>query len=233
MSSRNLKITASIFMLLDHIALFLINPILPIYWLFRILGRISFPIFAFLIVEGLKYTKNFTNYLKRLLLLGFVLEILLLILFFTFGYNYTYFKFLGNHITSINILPTLLNGLIAIYFLKKNNLIGKFIYLLNFIFSFFLPYGFFGFLLITSFYLIKNKILLSLIVFMLNIIYFIYPYILFDEVNLFRFIQIFSMASLPILFAYKPKKENRFKHLFYYFYPAHIIVLYILMILFK
>ena len=48
-----LKIIAAISMLLDHIGLILF----PSIEIFRILGRIAFPIFAFTIAEGAKYTR--------------------------------------------------------------------------------------------------------------------------------------------------------------------------------
>jgi hypothetical protein len=63
LSSNILKIVACISMLLDHIGFIFF----PQYIIFRILGRIAFPIFAFMIAEGCFYTKN---KLKRLLVMS-------------------------------------------------------------------------------------------------------------------------------------------------------------------
>ena len=68
-----LKIMALVFMTLDHIGLFMgkyenLHEIVPI---FRILGRLSFPIIIFLLVEGIRYTKNVGKYFIRLGLLAF------------------------------------------------------------------------------------------------------------------------------------------------------------------
>ncbi len=54
-----LKILACVFMVLDHIG-FILFP--HIVWL-RYIGRLAYPIFAFLIAEGCRYTKNKAMYL--------------------------------------------------------------------------------------------------------------------------------------------------------------------------
>ena len=54
LSSNQLKIIACITMLIDHIGYYL----LPNVGVLRLIGRLTFPIFAFLISEGAKYTKN-------------------------------------------------------------------------------------------------------------------------------------------------------------------------------
>ena len=53
-----LKIIAALLMLIDHIGVFLFPDIL----VFRYIGRLSFPLFAFMISEGARYTKNKINY---------------------------------------------------------------------------------------------------------------------------------------------------------------------------
>ena len=71
-----LKIVAIISMTFDHVGVFL-NTLstssvfgsdiyYTISYLFRIIGRISFPIFIFLLVEGIRHTKNVYKYLFRL-----------------------------------------------------------------------------------------------------------------------------------------------------------------------
>ena len=61
LSASTLKIFACVFMLIDHVGLILL-PDLPIL---RVIGRLAYPIFAYFIAEGCRYTRN---KLKRFLL---------------------------------------------------------------------------------------------------------------------------------------------------------------------
>lgn len=65
-----IKLIAITTMLIDHIGLsygYISNQLNPnLYMMLRTIGRIAFPIFAFGIVNGMKYTKNKENYLFRL-----------------------------------------------------------------------------------------------------------------------------------------------------------------------
>lgn len=70
-SSAGLHILAMTFMLSDHIWATLLTQDM---WLTYI-GRIAFPIFAFMIAEGLRQTKNAKKYLLRLLILAVISEI--------------------------------------------------------------------------------------------------------------------------------------------------------------
>ena len=54
LSNNALKIIAAIAMVCDHMGVILF----PDLFFLRVIGRLSFPIFAFLIAEGAKYTKN-------------------------------------------------------------------------------------------------------------------------------------------------------------------------------
>ncbi|MFA9468723.1 TraX family protein [Streptococcus sp. E24BD] len=61
-SAFSLRLIAMIIMLIDHTGAVFFPQFL---WL-RYIGRLAFPIFAFLIVEGYSYTKDFRRYLLRL-----------------------------------------------------------------------------------------------------------------------------------------------------------------------
>lgn len=65
-----IKLIAITTMLIDHIGLsygYISNQLDPnLYMMLRTIGRIAFPIFAFGIINGMKYTKNKENYLLRL-----------------------------------------------------------------------------------------------------------------------------------------------------------------------
>lgn len=83
MSGTALKWIAVISMLIDHTAEVLMNhnaaltePIwAQIYVLMRGIGRIAFPIYAFLLVEGFLHTRDVKKYLTRMFLFAVVSEI--------------------------------------------------------------------------------------------------------------------------------------------------------------
>lgn len=81
LSGAKLKYIAFLSMLIDHVNKALIYPnldgdiLLNISDLFDIIGRVAFPIFAFLLVEGFFKTKNRGKYLITLLIFGFISEI--------------------------------------------------------------------------------------------------------------------------------------------------------------
>ncbi len=68
LSGNLLKLIAALTMLVDHTGMILFPNVL---WL-RIIGRLSFPIFAFLIAEGCRHTKNRLRYLSVIFCLGVV-----------------------------------------------------------------------------------------------------------------------------------------------------------------
>ena len=71
MSSFALHILAMLLMLCDHLQLTLL-PDLPIL---RCVGRLAFPLFAFMAVEGYLHTRSLKKYLLRLLMLAVISEI--------------------------------------------------------------------------------------------------------------------------------------------------------------
>ena len=71
MNSFALHVLAMLLMLCDHLQLTLL-PELPIL---RCVGRLAFPLFAFMAVEGDLRTRSLKNYLLRLLMLGVISEI--------------------------------------------------------------------------------------------------------------------------------------------------------------
>ena len=69
LSSNALKLIALVSMTVDHIGLILF----PQYRVLRIIGRIAFPIFAYMIAEGCRYTSNRIRYFLTIFLLTLLL----------------------------------------------------------------------------------------------------------------------------------------------------------------
>lgn len=66
-SSNELKIIAIIAMISDHLGYYMGFIFTEkVSYLLRNIGRISMPIFAFMIVEGFFYTKNYKKYINRI-----------------------------------------------------------------------------------------------------------------------------------------------------------------------
>ena len=75
LSQETLKIIACVTMLIDHVGAtvvesqFFVTPFDGIYYLYfamRIIGRVAFPIYCFLLAEGAHYTHNPRKYALRL-----------------------------------------------------------------------------------------------------------------------------------------------------------------------
>ena len=99
LSGSALKIIALVSMTMDHIAYYLMEHGSLMYDLMRTMGRMAFPIFAFLLVEGYVHTRSTRKYALSLLAFALISEIPWWLL---------------NHDNTHNVFFTLLLGLIAI-----------------------------------------------------------------------------------------------------------------------
>jgi len=70
LNANTLKIIALISMVIDHVGVMIFPSTL---WL-RCLGRISLPIFAYMIAEGCRYTKDPKKYFLRIFILGLLCQ---------------------------------------------------------------------------------------------------------------------------------------------------------------
>ena len=73
-SQTGLKLIACVTMLLDHLGYAFIHQPYGVYALLRVIGRLSFPIYCFLITEGIHHTKSPAKYLLRLGILAVLSE---------------------------------------------------------------------------------------------------------------------------------------------------------------
>jgi len=112
-SGNGLKWIAILTMLTDHAGLVLYahmqGAIYEYYQVFRYIGRISFPIYCFLLVEGFYHTHNVHNYIWRCFLFGLISEVP-----FNFALMQTAF-----YPQSQNVYFSLTTGLCTIYCLER------------------------------------------------------------------------------------------------------------------
>lgn len=217
MNSFHLKIAACLFMLVDHVgALFFPDLI----WL-RVIGRFSFPLFAYLLAIGFTNTSNVYKYLGRLLIFALVSQPIF------------YLAFPG---VTLNIFVTLFLGLVAIFLYNKikNKYLAMamvlFIALLGELIK--VDYGWYGVLFPISFYwYISSKNIFNLVIWQISLnIFFILQRYLLAQLNLFIFesqifIQFFSLVPLFFIKFYNGQIGRRFKYVFYAFYPGHLLFL--------
>ena len=195
-NSNLLKILAIIFMLLDHMW----ATIIPgNQWMTNV-GRLAFPIFAFLIVEGFTHTSDLNKYIKRLFIFALISEI-------PFNLIYT-----GSWIFPFhqNVMFTLLLGLLCISEMDKvkNNkeiksriksILKLVLYLLISIIGF-VDYGITGVLTIIVFYIFKD----FKYAWLGQLISLIFLYIVFFKgqsvvINIFDFEYFLPLQSIGIL----------------------------------
>jgi len=200
-----LKIIAIVAMIFDHGG----QIFFPHSLIFRIIGRIALPIFAYGIAEGVRHTADIKKYFFRLLFLGTITQVPYGLLFET---------------TTLNILFTLAVAVAALYFLQKKN---YFLFLAVLVFSYFAPidYSIYGVLLPVVFYQFREN----------NVTIIIFSSALFLLNSMNMIVSNFHILGV-LLLLYWPKdliKVRLLKYFFYYFYFVHIVILFALKILFK
>ena len=220
LSNFDLKLIALITMTIDHIGIVFGT---PFYNALRIVGRISFPIFAFLLTEGYLHTKKFSRYLLRLVVLAIISEVI---------YDYVFYDSFF-YLEANNVFFTLALGLVTLKLLDiSKKTITKYVqnkldyYIaLSFMTTiilivmglmatiFHVSYGMLGIVMISSFYLFKDKPVVLVLA------------ILVATLLLAEPIQLFSLLSFACIYLYNQKLGKQSKLFFYLYYPVHILVL--------
>lgn len=218
-SGSTLKLFAIITMLIDHTGASVLAALISyyrthgtaaqvaqmqrLYTTSRSIGRLAFPIFCFLIVEGYFHTRSVRKYAERLFFFALISEIP-----FDFALKPEVFYPMKQ-----NVYFTLLIGLLSIW--AVDMLKGR--YLLQSVAmaagmmaarGLLTDYGFKGVILIESLYL-------------------------FHDIRLFQSIagavmiswEQYAPLSYILTFFYNGKRGLRLKYLFYFFYPVHLIIL--------
>lgn len=208
LSGSSLKIIAIITMLIDHIGAVLF----PQCYLLRFIGRLAFPIFCFLLVEGFTHTRNVKKYALRLGIFALISEIPFDLALFNKLFDFHH----------QNIFFTLLIGLLVLIGLdkfKNNNLVQYFIFLLGMIIAqaFKVDYGCVGIIFIVLFYLYHQY--QKLLPFTISFFFFSFLASPTESLS--------TLAILPIA-CYNGKRGISLKYVFYAFYPVHLLILHII-----
>ena len=228
LNSTALRLLAILFMVLDHLWATVVPGNL---WL-TCLGRLAFPIFAFQLCEGYRYTSDYRRYCLRLLVFALLSEI---------PFNLFY---AGSVIFPFhqNVLFTLLLGLLAMRqadrLRREEGIKKKSLRCLALLLIFaggvvlFPDYGLMGVMTVLCFFVFRDHWLFQLAAMVvLNIFTFkgqTIPISLFGLACDFP-IQGFALLALPLIWLYNGEKGRGGKGLrlfWYIFYPLHMLALY-------
>ena len=195
-----IQCVAALTMLMDHIGAVFFPAVIG----FRAIGRLSFPLFAFGIAQGVTYTSDFRKYFLRILMAAAVSQPIYMKLF---------------ALTQLNPLFMLAWGALALYFWREEKKVFAGILLLGAYFAD-MSYGWYGVwtIFFFGFYGMKESLCFYGQV-ALNVLY---------GLTTGAWVQILSMFSFGFLdgkwrIAALSKKLPRY--FFYVFYPLHLLVL--------
>ena len=213
-----LKLLAVVLMIQDHVASILLyntryilfsigTRVYDLYDVMRIIGRLSFPIFAFLLVEGFMHTRSVKRYAGNLLLFAILSEI-------PWDLAHSGKLLYGGQ----NVMFTLLFGLLGVWVIRdfqsdKKKLLALLLGLLALSVVFRADYGCAGFGFVLLLYLLRDQKIFRCIV---------GSCFLPDR-------WIAGLAFLPISL-YNGKRgfihSKPLKYAFYLIYPLHLLVLF-------
>lgn len=216
MKSSTLKILACLFMLIDHVG----YVFFPRMMVLRIIGRLAFPIFAYMIAEGYRKTSDVTKYMGRLFLFALISQIPFLYAFRPKGLY-------------LNVFFTLVMGLYALYIYDKEKKL-YIVVIIAVVCEFAnTDYGGFGVFLIFLFNryhddfkgMVKSAIILTAV-------YQSFQGLMFgltspqsqliNNLTWALVIQPISLLSLILIKLYNKERGLKLKYFFYAFYPVHL-----------
>lgn len=222
-SGNQLKLIALICMTIDHIGLIL----LPRYTVLRVIGRLAFPIYAFMIAEGCRHTRSMGRYLASLLSVAAVCQVayfvtlgwleMCIMVTFSLSVGLCWLLRTAREKKSILFGMLALLGLVAVFFLTDilPLLIPQTGYSID--------YGFLGVVLPVVVYLCKDRKLQLLGTTVVLAVL---------AASAGWAVQWFSLLALPLLALYGGHRgRGQLKWLFYAYYPLHLGAIWMLRVL--
>lgn len=214
-----LKIIAVISMTIDHIGAVL----LPQYLILRVMGRIAFPIYCFLLVNGFFHTSNVKRYIARLGVFAIISEVFFDKVFFgkyiDMRYQNVFFTlFIGIvMLTCVECIRRHLSipgGLMIISYALEGVCVVSACGMAFFTQS---DYSFYGILMIYWFYALRyNKVIMGF-------------FQAYTNLELMGGLQGFACVALLPIYLYNGEKGyTGCKGWFYIYYPLHLLVIGIL-----
>lgn len=238
-----LKLIAIITMMIDHVGAIILERIVykdyvlqiqsgvslvPVEELFdlklmmidavlRMIGRLGFPIFCFLLIEGFMHTRNIQKYAGRLFLFALVSEIPFDLGFagkpFFFNYQNVFFTLFIGLLVMIGFrcvenrkMNKRLSALLQIVITAAGMLAATILKT---------DYSYIGVLTIAVMYIFRNRKLLS-------------AGLGSVALTLFSLSEITAFFAMIPIHLYNGKRGWNIKWLFYAFYPVHILLLYLI-----
>lgn len=215
LSGNQLKLLAVITMTIDHIGAYL----LPRFLILRIIGRLAFPIFAYMIAEGCTYTKDRKKYLLTMISCAVVFQLVYFIamgsiyqyIFVAFSLSIALIMALDTAKSQPKYTPVAVAVLLGVVFLTT--ILPKILP------GFRIDYGLFGVLLPVFVYFGRNK-REKLLLFTIGLI-------LVSGTS--SILQWFSFAAVPFIVLYNGERgQYRMKNFFYIYYPTHLVAIYLI-----
>lgn len=227
LTGSTLKWIAMITMLIDHVAATILvrhmlsngvtMEVYTVYEVMRNIGRVAFPIYCFLLVEGFLYTKNVYRYITRMFLFVLLAE---LPFDMAFAGEFPYLNYQS-------VMLTLLIGLLTMLVCRKweekwpdnelLQLIGILVctaagmalaYVLK------TDYAHKGVLSIMAFYCFRKEKSVKL---MAGAVSFCW--------------EPWALLAFPLLWLYNGQRGMKMKYFFYAFYPLHLLLLYLVAVI--
>ena len=229
LSQESLKLIACLTMFIDHFG-HAIVPVLPVphmvelYYACRIIGRIAFPIYCFLLAEGMRHTRSPQKYILRLSL-GILLAELPFDILFEGGFTWAY----------QSVMVTLSLGAVMLLCMEKIQKKGlKLLLVLPFAVLAELAkcdYGGWGIVMIALFALIDRSSLQAVALLLVNACM---ESAALPILGIPISVQLFASAAMIPISLYSGQKLSHNRVLqwaFYLFYPFHLLILWIILAL--
>lgn len=226
-SQEALKLIACITMFIDHFGDAIVRELpfsfMPqLYYACRIIGRISFPIYCFLLAEGMRHTRSPKKYILRLAV-GILLAELPFDMLFEGGFTWA----------AQSVMVTLTLGAVMLWCMgKTEKKILKVLLILPFVLLAELTksdYGAWGVATIAAFGLFDR---LEMQILAIGLINWLRNSARVPVLDMRIPIQLFALLGMVPIALYSGKKLTQSKAIqwgFYLFYPAHLVLLRIIL----